>query len=656
MKKLILIFTFVVGLSLFSFAQDTTTTDISDELSLEDLMNVKVSVASQKSSGIRETPGSITIISDDDIKKSGARDLNDLLMRIPGFDMGRDYGNMISFGVRGIWGLEGKILFLLDGVNMNETNYGSFPTGNRVPLNQIKRIEIIRGPGSVIYGGVAGLAVVSIITKTGEDLNGVSLKGGYGYSDGNTSYRSGELSGGAKIKDLDLSIHAGWISANVSNMKATYWNTYPVNFADSSDQKSYMVNIGAKYKGLNLRFIREDYKTQRTFEDYNLTSGIKTQHGGLYFSGDYNWKLSKKINIIPAIQWKKMDPWNLLGDSANSAYNITAYRLQTSLKLNYAISEKLHVLVGSEYYQLDSKYQNKMDTAVTFEYTGKASMQLHNIAAFAELVYSSKIGNIMIGSRYDNHSTAGESLVPRIAYTKAWAGAHVKFTFSQAIKTPVIQNVELNKDLNPEKIQMMELEGGVKFAKNGYATVTLYDSKINGTYVYKETGTNYFYTNGGKLGTEGIESQVQWNASKINIKLCHAFYTAVQNKVDGYQIEGHSNVTAGMPSQKISGNIWVKLNEKFYTNTNVLWIGKRYSYAYDPSYNFVQYTLDPVFIWNWFVGGKNLLTKGLSVDIGVNNILGSSFFLGMPYGDGLNAIPLQRREFLCRITYDLKVK
>lgn len=642
--------------SYLSLAQDSTTTDLSEELSLEDLMNVKVSVASQKSSSIRETPGSITIISDDDIKKSGARDLNDLLMRIPGFDMGRDYGNMISFGVRGIWGLEGKILFLVDGVNMNETNYGSFPTGNRVPLNQIKRIEIIRGPGSVIYGGVAGLAVVSIITKTGEDLNGVSLKGGYGYSDGNTSIMSGEISGGAKIKELDLSIHAGWMGGNVSNMTENYWGSYPVNFADSSDQKSYMINIGAKYKGLNLRCIREDYKTQRSFEDYYLTSGITTHHGGLYLSGDYNWKLSKKINLIPAVQWKKMDPWNLLGDSANSAYNVTAYRFQSSLKLNYKISEKFQLLVGSEYFQLDSKYQNKYDTSIVFEYTDKTSMQLNNIAGFAELVYSSKIGNLMLGSRYDKHSTAGESLVPRVAYTKAWAGAHVKFTFSQAIKTPVILNVELNKDLTPERIQMMELEGGLKFAKNGYFTLTLYDSKINGTYVYEESGGVYTYSNGGKLGTEGIESQVQWNTSKINIKICHAFYTAVQNNVDGYKVEGQSNVTMGMPSQKLSGNIWVKLSPKFYTNTNVLWIGKRYSYAYDPDYNFVQYTMNPVLIWSWFAGGKNLLVKGLSVDVGVNNILGSKFLLGMPYADGLNAIPLQRREFQCRVTYDLRVK
>lgn len=134
-------------------------------MSLQDLMKMEISVASQQAVPLREAPGIISVVTDVEIKNSGARDLIDVLRLVPGLDFGSEWDNIIGLGVRGNNATEGKFLILIDGQQMNETNFGSFPFGQHILLNNISKIEVNRGPGSAIYGGSAELAVINIVTK-----------------------------------------------------------------------------------------------------------------------------------------------------------------------------------------------------------------------------------------------------------------------------------------------------------------------------------------------------------------------------------------------------------------------------------------------------------------------------------------------------------
>lgn len=160
---------------LFSFkvsaqdAPDADTTDILnmsfDQLILlkskglssemEALINQQIAVSVKNPLSVRKSPNIISLITEEEIKKSGARDLTDVLRTFPGLDFGVDVQGQIGLGVRGSWANEGKILILLDGQEMNEIAYGTLQFGNNYPLEQIKKIEIIRGPGSAVYGGFA---------------------------------------------------------------------------------------------------------------------------------------------------------------------------------------------------------------------------------------------------------------------------------------------------------------------------------------------------------------------------------------------------------------------------------------------------------------------------------------------------------------------
>ncbi|MBL7925193.1 MAG: TonB-dependent receptor plug domain-containing protein, partial [Bacteroidia bacterium] len=124
-----------------------------DSLSLEELMNIKITVASIKELSPRQSPGIVSYITAEDIRNMGARDIMEVLRSVPGFEFGVDVEGVVGLGVRGNWAHEGKVVLFIDGQEMNESLYSTLQFGNHYPIDHIERIEIIRGPGSALHGG-----------------------------------------------------------------------------------------------------------------------------------------------------------------------------------------------------------------------------------------------------------------------------------------------------------------------------------------------------------------------------------------------------------------------------------------------------------------------------------------------------------------------
>src|SRR5437764_2667312 len=94
-----------------------------DELSLEALLDTPVAIATKGARDVRETPGVVTAVTREEILASGARDLLEVLQLIPGFSFHVDVVGVVGVGFRGMWGHEGKLLLLIDGIEMNELLY-----------------------------------------------------------------------------------------------------------------------------------------------------------------------------------------------------------------------------------------------------------------------------------------------------------------------------------------------------------------------------------------------------------------------------------------------------------------------------------------------------------------------------------------------------
>ena len=144
-----------------------------NSVSLEDLLNIKVTTASKIEQKQSEAPGILTVLKREQFKEYGWYSLNDALYHQAGFFPSRDYDRR-TVGSRGLY--EGwnnnHLLLLIDGVPFNDPMYGTAYTSEITPIFFMKNVEILRGPGSALYGSNATNGVIAMNTYSGSDLAG----------------------------------------------------------------------------------------------------------------------------------------------------------------------------------------------------------------------------------------------------------------------------------------------------------------------------------------------------------------------------------------------------------------------------------------------------------------------------------------------------
>lgn len=149
------------------------------DLTLEELMNIKVVTATGNSENINTAPATIYAISSQQIAEKGYTNLLELLKDQPAFDFDIQHGGWVSqvAYLRGT--RSNSILIMLDGVVQNNINEGEMDKYHTIGLANISRVEIITGPATALYGPNALVGVINLITKTAAEINGVQVSGGY---------------------------------------------------------------------------------------------------------------------------------------------------------------------------------------------------------------------------------------------------------------------------------------------------------------------------------------------------------------------------------------------------------------------------------------------------------------------------------------------
>lgn len=177
--------------TLSSFAEAEVPRSESTELSVgssiaEELLLIKeeetVYIASRHDQPISQAPSNVYVLTDEDIRHSGATDIPTLLRRIPGLEVMQTTGADFNVSVRGDNQLNAnKLLVMVDGRSIYvDMQGGLFWKNLPVTLPEIKRIEVLKGPASVIYGFNAFDGVINIITKSPEEMKGTTVQVGGG--------------------------------------------------------------------------------------------------------------------------------------------------------------------------------------------------------------------------------------------------------------------------------------------------------------------------------------------------------------------------------------------------------------------------------------------------------------------------------------------
>lgn len=446
-----------------------------------------ITTASSQAESQAEVPVPTTLITQEMIRNSGARNLQEVLAAyVPGMHI-VDSNDDINISMRGIYsnGQE-KILIMLNGHRLN-----SFATNISAPdfsisLEKLKQIEVLRGPASSLYGGVALTAVVNLITQQGSDVNGVDVKAGIG----NYGQLKGDILFGKRYFDLDLFVWGSIYKSNGETLKPELEEdiydqaTDEVTVGCIGKKPSFDFGIQMKWKDLEFLFDTHfsqvlspltmstlskpyQYDEYRSFDGITPSFSTRSRHANLSY--EHQWD---KLHLKGALTYDNSElthyqvvsdyPMEEFGAFFNSSpeiseafeHNGTARNLNgqeqsygIQLKSDYQYINNDHhkgsLMLGAEYshFQLDDMRYN-----IVYDYTstthesydlariGKGHEDFYN--AFAQLKHQWGPLIVNAGVRYDhkvryNNSRANE-WSPRLAFIFLQPKWNVKLSYSKS--------------------------------------------------------------------------------------------------------------------------------------------------------------------------------------------------------------------------------
>ncbi len=617
-------------------------TGVSSEL--EKFINSLISVSTQKSIPTRYSPNIVTLVTEEEIKAMGARDLIDILRLVPGFHFAQDVRGNVGLGVRGNWAAEGKVLIMINGKEVNEHYTAHAYFGNHFPVSMIKRIEIIRGPGSSVHGGYAEFGVINIVTRTPKDLSGLEFelvngRMGEGVNRGQFNFYVGK-----KWRKADLSFDMSAGNANRSTRphygfydckldSAVCTDTLGVGayapLANNSELTNVMTNFGFNWGGFSLSNLSDIYiVTNVAALDSKKRRPVKYGYLSNYFESKYKFRITPNLSITPKININFQTPieentpyYQELVDNPDGVDTlaITVNRFRARLDLNYDVSHRVNILGGVDYF---SDYARNTDT-VAKVYKGDPPERYSSTAVYGEAIFKLPIFHLFAGARYETNSSYKAAFSPRIGITKKINKFHMKFLVTDAYRLPTLGNLyysfdgtyEVNPDstqiynlgrgLKPEKTLVLEFEAGYQFGEKVFLTANIFDMTIRNPIVYyyyqdelvrkiygMQSGI-YVYQNFEKSGTRGFELDFRFQDKWGFLNANYSYYS-VGNKprVDAYTVstfnrdpllreEVRTNSLLAFPNHKLNISWLFNITDKLSVNVTSTFFGLRYGYDVD---------------------------------------------------------------------------
>lgn len=551
-----------------------------DENELMAILNTSVHVASMNKTSIRETSGIVSVLKREEILASGARDLVDVLRLIPGFEFGLDCQSVIGISARGFWAHEGKILILLDGMEMNESLFGYTPMLNHFPVDQIKQIEVVRGPGSCLYGGSAELGIIQITTLGADDVKGFGAGVTYGQGKNAYLHRTGNLLYGSKSGDASFKVGFFTGETQLSDLTYTDHNGISYDMDGQSLIRPLMLNISmeaGKFKSHVL--LDRMYLKQRDVYGDSYIYPMPLGFSATDVDFRYEWNLSQSISLTPFITVREQAPWWSTDPATANPYDAgtmaAVTRKQGGIIFKWNPSTAWNTLLGTEYYQDHSNLLPGSIYPSTF-INGNNQISYHDTAAFAQVEWKGPV-NLTVGGRWEDHNAGGSSFVPRAAITKAFDKWHFKLLYAEAFRNPSIMNFTMASAAFPnmvaEKTKAAEAEIGYWAGKFGFISVNIFNTKIEHPILYYSSANGYMNDN--SVSSNGVELEDKQKFRSWFVNADFSLYQA-NSHADGWSVPGHSKFFIGAPTQK--GSLLFGLNFiKYFTfNVSGVWLGTRY--------------------------------------------------------------------------------
>jgi outer membrane receptor for ferrienterochelin and colicins len=684
-------------------------------LSLEELGNINTSIATGNSTSLDQAPAAATVITAKQIQALGASTIDDVLETVPGLHIALSGAFRLDtiYSIRGIHTtLNSQVLLLINGYPTQYSVSGGRPPLLRQSVNNVSRIEVLRGPGSAIYGSDAFSGVINIITKSAREIDGTEV----GSKIGSFGFREAWLQSGHQFKKWDVNFSLNHQQTNGDSdrtIDSDFQTSFDKLIGTSASLAPGALATGYEITDASIGLVNEHWAMNaRTWQSNNTGNGaggaqsldpeskddlslyttdisfetsawfeawdnsVKLNYA--YFKTDPNFTLFPKgsslgigadgnlslmpVGIITFIDGFISNPSTITEDAQIESVNV----------YNGIKAHRLRVTFGRRYQSIETTEAKNFGPGVitspntTFVIDGNLTdvsntdnVFLENTSRtinFFSLQDEWQIGanlDLISGVRYDNYSNFGDTINPRVALVwRASDALTTKLLYGSAFRAPSFG--ELGLQNTP----------GVVGNKNlAPETIDSYELGLNfRPRHYLQTTFNLF-TYQAKDLIELRPSTGGNQTSNARDQEGYGFEWGIKWKLNkqlrfnanlAWQRSHNSdtnNATADAPGRQFMLNSYWKLAPQWLISSQVNWVGDRVRAASDLRDNIADYTLVNLVL------KRRHLYKNLDITFGVRNAFdrdarepSSTSGSFMPVADDF---PLAGRSFWTEVRYQL---
>jgi iron complex outermembrane receptor protein len=437
-----------------------SSTQAAEVMSIDDLLNVTVTSAGQKEQKLSDVAAAITVLSADDIQRSGATNIPDLLRYVPGVEVGQANNSDLSVAIRGFGGVfSSKLLVLIDGRSIYDPTFAGVDWGfQRMMMENIDRVEVIRGPGATIWGANAVDGVINIITKDAAETQGGFVSGLYGTKDQGT----GEFRYGFQpVQGLSLRLFGQY-----DNVVAN--DALPADGPGYDALQNGLIGFRADYHPNDddhFRLSSDASRTRLGDERVNAFTAIPayTQTGdaeNVNFVYEHNFESDNQLTVQSYYD-RFARGTNPASQFNNAVIQTADVQIRHTLPLEI-LPIKQELIYGAEYRQVD----NHMGETRGLAWLRDRDDQSVSLFAQTDLHPIDNVLTLTLGTKYDHNDYTGNEVQPSARLLWKIDGKNSLWcSVSRAVREPAVIETEAttpgiisgNPNLKSEELTAYEI-------------------------------------------------------------------------------------------------------------------------------------------------------------------------------------------------------
>ena len=651
-----------LSISILSAGLQAAENDAASKAALQDLLQAldqETEIATKTKMNIDFVPGMVSVLYGDDLLARGFASAGEAMALIPGVELSLSSDGQSQVFVRGIGTAfsSGKTKVLLNGVPFNST-LSVATTALRIPVEQIDRIEVIRGPGSAIYGEFAFSGVINIITRV--DSNRIFAR----YGSLGTTTAGGILVREADERDLSMSLSFSgtWIDGDSVKTGEDVLRNSPFailsNAPGTSNEKEQDTSVifQSKYRDtkLSVQFVKVDTGDYFGLAHALPSYGSKIMREVSFYTINAETKrsLSPDLDMNVYIGWHdyKLDsglhefyPAGSFGSFPNGMFGSPNYeerKYRAGADFNYKGWGKHEILAGVEvlYTEQGETFAERNYDPNTIpptpvplaKYRGDENWLdegltrlVYGVFVQDQFAFNDRL-TMTAGLRFDSYDDVGNAFSPRVAAVyRLKENQTLKAQFAQAFRPPTFIEtgtknnpvVSGNSDIESERMTTYELAYIFNNEINRLRA-TLYYADLHELIVVDSTANTY--ANQGEAHTRGLELEYVRNFSRQLKVDTSVSYMHPWNESAGEMIADVAMITGNF-------GVMYRPASNYSVSAQYRYVGERHREGGDPRSSLEDYQVVDV-----TASASNFAKSGLTVRAGIKNIFDTEVVFASP--------------------------